>query len=85
MSHYQDVIVETYLGRKTSSSGGVRARPVEGQGFDISMNVECSSKMRKSQPVGTKFLIKAKVTNKEGGPDFLYSHFNSSYTVLQVN
>lgn len=82
MSFYRNVIVETYYGRNTTSSKGVRARPIDGQGLPASMNVECSSSMRKSHPVGTKFLISAKVTNKEGGPDFLYSHYNSPYQVV---
>ena len=46
---------------------------------------ECSSSMRKSHPVGTKFLILAKVINKEGGTDFLYCHYNSEYRVLSNN
>lgn len=82
MSHYQQVKVETYLGMNTTSSGGVRVRPIEGQGFSESMNVSCSTEMRKLHPVGTKFLIEAKVTNREGGPDFLYSPPSYGYTVL---
>jgi hypothetical protein len=46
------------------------------------MNVECSSKMRKGYPVGTKFSIQAKVTCKEGGTPFLYSHYNQPYKVI---
>ncbi len=83
MSGYIDVIIETYIGKNTTSSSGVRARPIKGQGLDISMNVECSSKMRKSHPVGTKFLIKAKKISKEGGPEFLYAHYNSPYKVVE--
>lgn len=82
MSHYRSVIIETYHGSRTSSSGGIRARPIAGQNLDTSMNVECSLKMRTSHPVGTKFLINAKIKNKEGGDDFLYAHYNASYKVL---
>lgn len=82
MSLYKEVVIETYLGRGTTSSGGVRARPVDGQGLDTYMNVECSSKMRKNYPVGSKFLIEAKLTSKEGGSEFLYSHYNKPYKVL---
>ena len=55
MSNYQFVAIETYLGRCTTSSGGVRARPLLGHKLDTSMNVECSSKMRKGYPVDTLF------------------------------
>ena len=82
MSHYLQVIIETYHHAGGGSSKKVRARPVGGQGLDTSMNVECSSKMRKNYPVGTKFLIEAKLTNREGGSDFLYSHYNSPYEVV---
>jgi hypothetical protein len=82
MGSYKYIVVETYNGRYTSDSDGVHARPLEGQGLSTQMNVECSRKMRQNHPVGTRFLIKARVTNREGGPDFLYSHYNSRYQVV---
>lgn len=82
MSHYRNIIIETYKNLSGGSSQSIRARPLADQGFDTSMNVECSSSMRKSHKVGTRFLISAKPTNREGGPEFLYSHFNSPYQVL---
>lgn len=82
MSNYRTIAIETYSGRSTTSSEGVRARPLAGQKLDTSMNVECSSKMRKGYPVGTKFLIQAKITCKEGGTPFLYSHYNQPYKVI---
>ena len=84
MSNYRTVAIETYSGRGTTSSEGVRARPLPGQNLDTSMNVECSSKMRKGYPVGTTFLIQAKVTCKEGGTPFLYSHYNQPYKVINA-
>lgn len=84
MSNYRAVAIETYSGRGTTSSEGIRARPLPGQKLDTSMNVECSSKMRKGYPVGTRFLIQAKVTNKEGGTPFLYSHYNQPYKVIST-
>lgn len=84
MSNYQPVVIETYSGRGTTSSDGIRARPLPGQNLDTAMNVECSSKMRKGYPVGTKFLILAKVTSKEGGKPFLYSHYNQPYKILST-
>lgn len=82
MSHYRDVVIETYQNNHEASSKRIRARPLRGQGLDPSMNVECSSKMRKNHPVGTKFILQAKVTDREGGSPFLYAHFNSSYRVV---
>lgn len=85
MSHYRQVIIETFKNIGDSSSKSVRARPISGQGLNIAMNVECSSKMRKGHPVGTLFLLEAKVTDREGGTPFLYAHYNSPYKVVSKN
>ena len=82
MNYYRNVIIETYSNTQGGSSKSVRARPVAGQGFDTSMNVECSSGMRKSHATGTKFLLQAKLTDREGGSPFLYAHFATPYKVL---
>jgi len=82
MTHYRKVIIETYKSIGDGSNKSVRARPISGQGLDISMKVECSSKMRKSHPIGTLFLLEAKITDREGGMPFLYAHYNSSYKVV---
>ena len=64
------------------SSAGVRARPLKGQGLPSNMKVECSRKMRTDYPVGTKFVIQCKITDKEGGNPFLYSRFDWPYRVV---
>lgn len=82
MSNYRKVVIETYQNIHGGSSKSIRARPIAGQGLSTEMNVECSSKMRKGHPVGTKFLLEAKVTSREGGSDFLYAHYNAPYEVI---
>ncbi|TXD98342.1 hypothetical protein ES754_05300 [Psychrobacter frigidicola] len=82
MSSYKDVVIETYINTKGGSSKSIRARPIAGQSFDTSMNVECSSKMRKSYPVGTRFLIQAKISEREGGTPFLYAYYNAPYRIV---
>jgi hypothetical protein len=82
-SQYQQVIVETYPGRKPGKSSLIHVRPVEGQPFPTTMDVECSRKMRKEYPVGTRFRIYAKETNREAGKPFLYSHFDWPYEVIE--
>ena len=83
MSYYQNVVVETYHGRYTAETGGIHYRPLPGQGLATDMNVEWSRSVRKKYPVGTRFLICAKVTNKENGNDFLYCHYNAKYEVIR--
>ena len=82
MSHYRNVVIETYRNIYGGSSKSIRARPLPGQGLDTTMNVECSSKMRKGHVVGTKFLLQAKVTDRKGGTSFLYAHYDSPYRVV---
>ena len=82
MSHYRKVIIQTYKRSGGGSSKSVRARPIDGQGLNTSMNVECSSPMRKNNPIGTLFLLEAKVTNRENGPPFLYAHFETPYKII---
>ena len=82
MGSYRNVLIETYRNIDEPSSAKVRARPLAGQGLDPSMKVECSSIMRKSYPVGTKFILRAKITNREGGTTFIYSRFDRPYRVV---
>ncbi len=82
MSNYQEVIVETYKYTGGGSSHSIRARPLPGQELDTSMHVECSSSMRKKHPVGTKLKIQAKITDREGGPPFLYTYHKWPYKVV---
>ena len=82
MSQYREVIIETYNPYGEPSSEKVRARPLPGQGLSPNMKVECSSKMREGHPAGTKFKIRAKITDRDGGTNFLYSHYNWPYEVV---
>ncbi|NOQ15004.1 MAG: hypothetical protein GQ583_11080 [Methyloprofundus sp.] len=59
MAHYRQVIIETYKSIGDGSGKSIRARPISGQGLGVSMKVECSSKMRKSHPVGTLSQLEA--------------------------
>ena len=83
---YRWVEVESYVPgqerRATGIHGRVHIRPCEGQGFPADMHVECSKKLSENYPVGTRFRIRAKVTDREGGREFLYSYFGWKYEVI---
>lgn len=79
---YREVVIETYRAGGEPSRHSVRARPVGGQGFDATMKVECSSSMRTGYPVGTKFKVRAKITDREGSRPFLYTSYRWPYEVL---
>lgn len=79
MNYYYIETVPHYTG---GSKESIRARPLPHQGLDVTMFVECSTKMRRSQPVGTIFEIQATVTSKEGGTPFLYTSYRWPYRVV---
>lgn len=81
MSDYRRVVIETYRTTGESSRHPIRARPVAGQSFPALMKVECSASMREAHPVGTKFLVWAKVKDTVDAPH-LYSSWQWSYEVL---
>ena len=82
---YQTVLVESYQPDRTSGlHGKVHIRPCPGQGFSTTLRVECSKSLSKKYPVGTKFKIKAKLTDLEGAGEFLYSYFGWKYEVVEL-
>lgn len=80
---YRLVVVETYSGHKHGKKSHIHVRPVAGQDLDTNMDVECRRDMRKEYPVGTRFRIKAKLTDRDGGKPFLWSHHSWAYEVLE--
>lgn len=82
-SQYQQVIVETYYAVKAGKTSRIHVRPIDGEAFPVTMDVECSRSIRKLHPIGTKFRIYAKPTHREGGKPFLYSHFDWPIEVIE--
>lgn len=82
-SSYRWIEVESFIPADTSGRHGlVHIRPVEGQGLSTDLFVECSKELSRNYAVGTRFRIRAKLTDKEGGREFLYSYFGWHYDVL---
>ena len=80
---YVTVDVESYLPTNTRGlHGKVHIRPCPGQGYPTSMHVECAKKLVTDYPVGTRFRLRAKLTDREGGGEYLYSYFGWEYEVL---
>lgn len=82
-NEYEWVIVESYVPTSTSGRHGkVHIRPVAGGRYPSNLAVECSKKLSTNYPVGTKFKIMAKLTDRDGGGEYLYSSFRWEYEVL---
>ena len=82
---YDHIIVESYIPTSTSGlHGEIHIRPITDQGeFLKIMHVECSKVLSNDYSVGTRFRIKAKVTQRMGGAKFIYSHYLWPYEVLK--
>jgi hypothetical protein len=81
---YNLITVESFIPNNLSGRHGlVHIRPLPNQEpFLTSMFVECSKKLSKEYPVGTKFRIKAKISITEGGTKFVYSHYTWPFEVV---
>ena len=82
---YHSVIVESYRPRSTAGlHGPIHVRPVAGQIFATDLQVECSKALvdPKRHPVGTRFKLKAKLTDRDGGGEYLYSYWGWKYEVV---
>ena len=80
---YEQIVIETYHEVKSGKSSRIHARPIEEQGYSTSLDVECSRAMRKSHPVGTRFKVWAKLTDREGGGEYLYTSWQWPYKVVE--
>ncbi len=78
---YRDVAVESYIDAR---SGKLRIRPIAGQAFAPTLNVQCARSMADPQrfPAGTRFLLSAKLTDRLGGTPFLYAYYGDPVVVL---
>ena len=78
---YREVAVESVLEPR---SGRLRIRPMAGQAYATSMRVQCARALADPAvyPAGTRFLIRAKLTDRNGGAPFLYAWHGDPVRVL---
>ncbi len=78
---YRDVAVESCVDPR---SGRVRIRPVSGQAYATSLRVQCARALADPEryPVGTRFLLSAKLTDRMGGEPFLYAWHGDPVVVM---
>ncbi|MET4702374.1 hypothetical protein ABIE65_005430 [Constrictibacter sp. MBR-5] len=73
---YHWIEVESYVLRdKSGRNGPVLIRPVKGGAFPPHLQVECSKTLSDTSRygVGSRFRIKAKLTERRRGGDYLFS------------
>jgi hypothetical protein len=76
---YRQVAVESRL-----IGNNVVIRPVPGQAFAPTLSVQCARRLSNPAvyPVGTRFLLSAKLTDRLGGTPFLYAYHGDADEVL---
>jgi hypothetical protein len=83
---YRYCIVESYYPHSTAGlHGPIHIRPIAGQEFSTHLHVECSKDLvnPRIHPVGTRFRIRVKLTDRQGGGEFLYSYFGWPVEVIE--
>lgn len=85
-THYYYVAVETFVPPDAEpSSNHVRVRPLENQSVSTELRVECDAvHLRRNFKVGTVFILKAKLTDRDGTP-FIYSYMGWEYVTVERN
>lgn len=81
----RDIYAYRQLAVQSIAAGGtVRIHPVPGQAFSPELTVQCSRRLSDPAryPVGTIFLLQAKLTDRLGGPPFLYAYHGDAEVVL---
>ncbi|MFC0253993.1 hypothetical protein [Massilia consociata] len=80
---YREVAVESVVDART---GRLRIRPVPGQAYATSLRVQCARALRDPEqyPAGTRFLLSAKLTDRQGGAPFLYAWHGDPVDVMSA-
>lgn len=80
---YREVAVHSMLEPR---SGKLRIRPLPGQAFAPTLAVHCARSLSDPAhyPAGTRFLLLAKLTDRQGGPPFLYAYHGDPVMVLSA-
>ena len=81
LSAYREVAVQSVPDPWT---GRLVIRPMPGQAFSPSMRVQCARALCDvaRYPAGTRFLLRAKMTDRLGGEPFLFAWHGDPVTVL---
>ena len=84
-SAYRQVVVESFTPAGAGGRRGpVQLRPIQGQAYSSTLAVQCSRRLIDTDrfPLGTKFLLLAKLTDRLGGTPFLYAYHGDPDLVL---
>jgi hypothetical protein len=80
---YHWIVVESFVPLSTSGLHGVvHIRPAPNEMFEQTLHVRCPKAMSDNYPVGTRFRLRVKLTDKEGSRSFLHAPHQWPFHVL---
>lgn len=79
---YIKIVVETYRESGSGLHGDLHVRPIAGQAISSDLRVRFSKALRRAHKEGTRFLVYAKLTDKEGGNNFVHTNHAWDVEVL---
>jgi hypothetical protein len=79
---YIRIIVETYQESGGGLHDDLHVRPIAGQGISQNLRVRFPTALRRAHEIGRHFLVYAKVTDREGGSEFVHTNHAWDVEVL---
>lgn len=76
------MVVETYHESGSGLHDDLHVRPIKGQSVSPHLRVRFPKPLRRAHPVGTRFLVYAKISDREGGNEFIHTNHAWDVTVL---
>ena len=71
---YIRIVVETYIESGSGLHGIIHVRPIAGQQVPQSLRVRFPKALRHAHPIGTRFRVYAKLTDREGRGEFVHTN-----------
>lgn len=82
MEPYIRVVVETYNETGSGLHGERHVRPIPGEQLPQSLRVRFPKALRFAHPLGMHFLVYAKLSDRNGGNEFV--HTNHAWDVVEL-
>jgi hypothetical protein len=80
---YYTIVVETFRKSGSGLHGDIHVRPVKDEIFQQTLHVRFPRGIRHAHPIGTRFRVYAKLSDKEGSNRFLHTNHAWDYEILK--
>ena len=74
--------METYIESGSGLHGDIHVRPIEDQRESQNLRVRFPKALRLAHPIGTRFLVYAKLTDRDSGGEFIHTNHAWDVEVL---